>query len=249
MEHMEKRKSVLGSKRTHSDNDAHAKSGNANLNRLRAAVLGANDGIVSVASIVLGVAGATSSKGTIFTAGLAGLVAGALSMAVGEYVSVSTQRDTERAYIDHEMWELETNPDEELAELVRLYEDKGVSAKTARMVAHELTQKDALAAHLDVELNIDPDDLTNPWQAGIASLFSFTLGALIPLLSIVLASQHLRFVITFIAVLIALVFTGYFSATAGGASRRRAVLRVVVGGALAMVVTYGIGALFGTAVH
>ena len=238
----------FGSSRNHSDEDSHTKTGNANLNRLRAAVLGANDGIVSVASIVLGVAGATSNKGTIFTAGLAGLVAGALSMAVGEYVSVSTQRDTERAYIDHEEWELRTQPDEELAELASLYEDKGVTRKTARQVAKELTDHDALAAHLDVELNIDPDDLTNPWQAGIASLFSFTAGALIPLLSVILVSQNLRFAVTFIAVLIALVFTGYFSATAGGASRRRAVLRVVIGGAIAMIVTYGIGVLFGTAV-
>lgn len=239
---------IFKSNRSHSDTDSHTRSGSSHLNQLRAAVLGANDGIVSVASIVLGVAGATSSKGTIFTAGLAGLVAGALSMAVGEYVSVSTQRDTERAYIDHEQWELRTRPDEELAELVSLYEGKGVSGKTARQVAKELTDHDALAAHLDVELNIDPDDLTNPWQAGIASLFSFTAGALIPLLSVMLASQHLRFLVTFIAVLFALVFTGYFSATAGGASRRRAVLRVVVGGAIAMVVTYGIGILFGTAV-
>lgn len=227
----------------------HTKSGGASLNRLRAAVLGANDGIVSVASIVLGVAGATSSRGTIFTAGLAGLVAGALSMAAGEYVSVSTQRDTERAYIDHEKWELETKPEEELAELAHLYEAKGVSGKTARMVAEELTQKDALAAHLDVELNIDPEDLTNPWQAAVASLFSFTLGALIPLLSVVLVRENLRFVVTFVAVLIALVVTGYFSATAGGASRRRAVLRVVLGGAIAMIVTYGIGSLFGSSVH
>lgn len=247
---MDKRRLLaLNSSKAHSDEDSHTKSGGSNLNRLRAAVLGANDGIVSVASIVLGVAGATDSRGTIFTAGLAGLVAGALSMAVGEYVSVSTQRDTERAYIDHEKWELETRPEEELAELARLYEDKGVSSKTARQVAKELTQKDALAAHLDVELNIDPEDLTNPWQAAIASLLSFTLGALIPLLSIMLASKHLRFAVTFIAVLIALVITGYFSATAGGASRRRAVLRVVLGGAIAMVVTYGIGDLFGAAIH
>jgi len=232
----------------HSANDIHTNSGSQNLNRLRAAVLGANDGIVSVASIVLGVAGATDAKGTIFTAGLAGLVAGALSMGVGEYVSVSTQRDTERAFISHERWEHRTNPDDELAELAKLYEDKGVTPKTAKQVAQELTAHDALAAHLDVELNIDEEDLTNPWQAAIASLVSFTIGALIPLVSILLAAVHLRFVITFIAVLIALTLTGYLSATAGGASRRHAMVRVVLGGALAMVVTYGIGHVFGTAV-
>lgn len=233
---------------THSEDDAHTNSGNTNLNRLRAAVLGANDGIVSVASIVLGVAGATSNKGTIFTAGLAGLVAGALSMGVGEYVSVSTQRDTERAFIRHEAWELEHKPDDELVELAQMYEAKGVSKNTAKQVAKELTAHDALAAHLDIELNIDADELTNPWQAAIASLFSFTFGAIIPLLSILLATAHLRFVVTFVAVTIALMLTGYLSATAGGASRRRAMLRVVVGGWLAMVVTYGIGRLFGTAV-
>lgn len=232
----------------HSDQDIHTRSATGSLNRLRAAVLGANDGIVSVASIVLGVAGATDSRGTIFTAGLAGLVAGALSMAVGEYVSVSTQRDTERAFISHERWELSTKPADELEELAQMYEAKGVAPKTAKQVAKELTERDALAAHLDVELNIDQEDLTNPWQAGIASLISFTIGALIPLLSILLASPHLRFLVTFVAVLVALNLTGYLSATAGGASRRHAMLRVVIGGALAMVVTYGIGHIFGTAI-
>ena len=239
---------VLSSRETHSDSDVHANSANGNLNRLRAAVLGANDGVVSVASIVLGVAGATDSRGIIFTAGLAGLVAGALSMGVGEYVSVSTQRDTERAFIGHEKWEHKTKPEQELAELAGLYEGKGVTPQTAKQVAKELTAHDALAAHLDVELNIDAEDLTNPWQAAIASLISFTVGALIPLVSILLAPPHLRFVITFVAVTAALVLTGYLSATAGGASRRRAIARVVIGGALAMVVTYGIGHLFGTAV-
>jgi VIT1/CCC1 family predicted Fe2+/Mn2+ transporter len=223
-------------------------SGGISLNRLRAAVLGANDGIVSVASIVLGVAGATSNKGTIFTAGLAGLVAGALSMAVGEYVSVNTQRDTERSYIDHEKWELETRPQQELEELIEIYITKGVSVKTAKAVAQELTTHDALGAHLDAELNINPEELTNPWQAAIASLVSFTLGALIPLLSVLLASKHLRLLVTFIAVILALILTGYLSASVGGTSRRRAIVRVVLGGAIAMVVTYGIGAVFGSSI-
>lgn len=238
----------LSVEKQHSDTDVHATGLNASLNSLRAAVLGANDGIVSVASIVLGVAGATDSRGAIFTAGLAGLVAGALSMGVGEYVSVSTQRDTERAYISHEKWELQAKPDEELAELAEMYEAKGLSAGTAKQVAKELTDHDALKAHLAVELNIDESDLTNPWQAAIASLCSFTVGGLIPLLSIIFVATHLRFPITFAAVTVALVLTGYLSATAGGASRRRAILRVVVGGALAMVITYFVGHLFGTAV-
>jgi VIT1/CCC1 family predicted Fe2+/Mn2+ transporter len=240
--------SFLTLEKQHSDNDAHSTGRNANLNSLRAAVLGANDGIVSVASIVLGVAGATDSRGAIFTAGLAGLVAGALSMGVGEYVSVSTQRDTERAYIQHEKWELATRPDEELAELAQMYEAKGLSAATAKQVASELTAHDALKSHLAVELNIDESDLTNPLQAAVASLCSFTVGALIPLLSIIFVATHLRFPVTFAAVTAALVLTGYLSATAGGASRRRAILRVVVGGALAMIVTYAVGHLFGTAI-
>jgi len=240
--------SILNSSSIHTDDDAHTKGANGNLNRLRAAVLGANDGIVSVASIVVGVAGATNSRGAIFTAGLAGLVAGALSMGVGEYVSVSTQRDTERAYIKHEEWELDTKPDEELEELAGLYHSKGVSMKTAKQVAKELTDYNALAAHLDVELNINQDELTNPWHAAWASLVSFTVGALIPLLSIMLASHSLRFPVTFVAVVIALIATGYLSATAGGASRRRAMLRVVIGGMLAMGITFIIGHIFGTAV-
>ena len=232
----------------HHDQDAHSSTGSPNLNKLRAAVLGANDGVVSVASIIFGVAGATDSRGAIFTAGLAGLVAGALSMAVGEYVSVSTQRDTERAYIEHESWELKSKPEQELEELAQMYEAKGVTPKTARQVAKELTTHDALRAHLDVELNIDPDDLTNPVQAGLASMFAFTAGASVPLLSVMLSPRDSRIFVTLVAVVIALMLTGYLSATAGGASRRRAIARVVTGGVAAMLFTYLIGHLFGTAV-
>lgn len=218
------------------------------LNWLRAAVLGANDGIVSVASIVLGVAGAHNDRHIIFIAGLAGLVAGAFSMAVGEYVSVSSQRDTERAYIEKERQQLASNPKEELQELADMYRAKGLSAETAKAVAKELTERDALKAHLDIELNIDEEDLSNPTHAAIASAVSFTLGALVPLLTVVFTPADMRIWITFVAVLAALVITGYASATVGGASRRRAILRVVVGGALAMAGTYYVGHLFGTAV-
>lgn len=220
----------------------------AKLNWLRAAVLGANDGIVSVASIVLGVAGATGERHTIFIAGLAGLVAGAFSMAVGEYVSVSSQRDTERAFINREKRRLRDDPDHELDGLAKVYEAKGLSAKTARVVATELTAKDPLQAHLEAELELDEEDLTNPTHAALASAVSFTAGALIPLISVTVATAGSRIYVTFMAVLLALTLTGYGSATVGGSSRRRAILRVLVGGALAMVGTYLVGRLFGAAV-
>jgi VIT1/CCC1 family predicted Fe2+/Mn2+ transporter len=217
----------------------------SSLNWLRAAVLGANDGIVSVASIVLGVAGASNSSGFILTAGVAGLVAGALSMAVGEYVSVSTQRDTEKALLEKERIELSESPNEELEELVGLYAAKGLSSSTARLVALELTKHDAFAAHVDAELNIDPDNLANPWHAAYASALSFFFGALIPLIAIILPPASVRIPITFISVIIALVITGTLSAYAGGANKLTATIRVVVGGILAMVITFGIGKLFG----
>lgn len=224
------------------------RASNSKLNWLRAAVLGANDGIVSVSSIILGVAGATSAKHTIFIAGLAGLVAGAFSMAVGEYVSVSSQRDTERAYIAREKRRLARDPDHELEGLADAYEAKGVSRKTALLVAKELSEKDPLAAHLEAELQLDEADLNSPVQAALASMISFTIGGLIPLVAVLLATRHARVAVTFVAVLIALCITGYASATVGGASRRRAILRVVLGGAIAMALTYLVGHLFGTAV-
>ncbi len=216
------------------------------LNWLRAAVLGANDGIVSVSSIILGVAGAISDRHTIFIAGLAGLVAGAFSMAVGEYVSVSSQRDTERAYIAKEKQRLRSDPTHELESLAAAYIAKGVSRATAMQVAQELSAEDALKAHLDAELQLDEDDLNNPLQAALASMASFVGGALIPLVAVLAASRSTRIVVTFVAVLIALTITGYMSATVGGASRSRAILRVVVGGAAAMAATYFVGHLFGT---
>lgn len=218
------------------------------LNWLRAAVLGANDGVVSVASIVVGVAGATHEKHTIFIAGLAGLVAGAFSMALGEYVSVSSQRDTERAYIAKEKRELAENPEEELQELAQMYQAKGLSAATAKTVADELTAIDPVKAHLDIELNLDEEDLNSPVQAAVASMVSFTAGGIIPLVAILLVVISWRVPVTFIAVFFALCLTGYLSATVGGASRRRAMLRVVLGGLAAMLATYFVGHLFGTAV-
>jgi VIT1/CCC1 family predicted Fe2+/Mn2+ transporter len=171
-------------------------------------VLGANDGIVSVAGIVVGVAGATSARGAIFTAGIAGLVAGAVSMALGEYVSVSSQRDSEHALLAKEKRELADTPDDERTELAAIYQTKGLSPATAWTVAEELTAHDALAAHLDAELNLDPQDIASPAQAAAASALSFTLGALLPLLAILLPPAHLRVPVTVVAVLIALGVAG-----------------------------------------
>ena len=218
------------------------------LNWLRAGVLGANDGIVSTAGIVVGVAAATAERAPIFTAGVAGLAAGALSMALGEYVSVSTQRDTEQALLDKERRELKEQPESELAELVALYEAKGLSRQTARAVAEELTEHDAFAAHVDVELGIDPHDLTNPWHAAFSSAIAFTVGALLPLLAILLLPPSIRIAVTFAAVLLALAFTGWLSARLGGANALRATQRVVIGGALAMAITFAIGHFVGGAV-
>ena len=215
------------------------------LNWLRAGVLGANDGIVSVAAIVVGVAGATSSTGPILTAGVAGLVGGAISMALGEYVSVSSQSDSEKALIAKERAEVRDMPAEELDELTALYRAKGLSESTATQVAIELNEHDALAAHLSIELNIDQDDVVSPWHAAAASAAAFTIGAILPMLAIMLPPADWRIPVTFVAVLMALAVTGTLSATIGGSSRLRATLRVVIGGALALAATYGVGVLLG----
>jgi vacuolar iron transporter family protein len=232
---------------THGD-EPHSGDLTNRLNWLRAGVLGANDGIVSVAGIVVGVAGATAARGPIFTAGLAGLVAGTVSMALGEYVSVSSQRDAEAAQLAQEMRELEETPDEEFAELVAIYEAKGLTPKTAQLVAAELTAHDALAAHLDAELNLDPDNFVNPLHAATASAVSFSVGALLPLLAILLTPHHWRVPVTVLVVLVALVGTGALSARLGAADVNRAVLRMVIGGGLGLALTYAVGSLFGTVV-
>lgn len=230
------------------DGEAHGQGIAARLNWLRAGVLGANDGIVSTAGIVIGVAAATTSRAAIVTAGIAGLAAGAMSMAAGEYVSVSTQRDTEKALLAKERRELREMPEEELLELTQIYRDKGLSADLAHQVARELTAHDALGAHAEAELGIDPHDLTNPWHAAWASMGSFTVGALLPLIAILLPPVGGRVLVTALAVVAALALTGWGSARLGGAPTRPAVLRNVAGGVLAMTVTYGIGMLVGTQV-
>jgi VIT1/CCC1 family predicted Fe2+/Mn2+ transporter len=216
------------------------------LNWLRAGVLGANDGIVSVAAIVVGVAGATSSDAPILTAGAAGLVGGAISMALGEYVSVSSQRDSERAAIALETKELRESPEEELQELADFYEAKGISQSTAMDVARQLMDRDALSAHLAAEFNIDQDDIASPWHAALASAVAFTIGAILPLASMLFVPAAARVPVTFVAVLVALAITGSVAAHIGGSPKLRATLRVTIGGALALAATFGIGTLLGS---
>jgi len=227
------------------EGEPHARGLNDRLSWLRAGVLGANDGIVSTAGIVLGVAGATTDRDVILVAGVAGLVAGAISMAAGEYVSVSTQRDSELALLDKERRELRDEPEDELAELAGLYVDKGLDEDLALQVATQLTAHDALGAHAEAELGIDPDDLTSPWNAAFASMVAFTLGALLPLLTITLVAESIRVWVTVVSVAVALAGTGYLSARLGFGSPGRAVARNVAGGLFAMVVTYGVGTLIG----
>lgn len=229
--------------------EPHDKRVGQRLNWLRAGVLGANDGIVSVAGVVIGVTAVSPDNViAIATAGIAALVAGAFSMAGGEYVSVSTQRDTEKAMLAQEIRELEEQPEAELEELAGFYRERGLSPELAHRVAEELTAHDALAAHAEVELGIDPEELTNPWVAAFSSFVSFTVGALIPLLMILLPIDGHRIWAAMVAVVIALVLTGWISAALGRAPRPRAILRNVVMGAATMGATYLIGLLFGVAV-
>jgi VIT1/CCC1 family predicted Fe2+/Mn2+ transporter len=226
--------------------EAHDGSIAGRLNWLRAGVLGANDGIVSTAGLVIGVAAATTERGAVLTAGLAGLAAGAMSMAVGEYVSVSTQRDSEKALIAKEIRELDEEPEAELAELAGIYRGKGLTPDLALQVATQLTAHDALGAHAEAELGIDPHDLTSPWNAALASMLAFTVGALLPLLTITLVSRELRIWVTVGSVALALALTGWASARFGYGAARRAVIRNVAGGLFAMAVTYAIGSAIGT---
>lgn len=224
--------------------EPHSANHASRLNWLRAGVLGANDGIVSISGLVIGVAGATDNTAVILTAGIAGIIAGGISMAAGEYVSVSSQRDSEKALLEKERFELKNFPQEELDELASLYEQKGLSKKTALLVAKELTHKDAFAAHIDIELGIDPNNLTNAWHAAIASALSFFIGAIIPLIAIIIPPPSIRIPAAFAAVVLALVVTGFISAKIGNAKSLKAIVRVVIGGALAMAVTFMIGRLF-----
>jgi vacuolar iron transporter family protein len=216
---------------------------------LRAAVLGANDGIVSVAAIIVGVAAAQSSRSAIITAGIAGLVAGAASMAAGEYVSVSSQADAERADLRLERRELLDDPAGERAELAAIYRARGLSTQLAEEVATELsTRDDVLAVHARDELGMTALSHARPLQAAAASSASFTAGAALPLLAVVLAPSSLRIEVTMAATLLALALTGWAGARTGGAPPARGTLRVLVWGIAAMVLTMVVGRAVGTAV-
>lgn len=228
---------------THHADEPHGDSHNARLNSLRAGVLGANDGIVSVAALLLGVVGSGASASAILTAGLAATVSGAASMALGEYVSVSAQRDSERMMIDKETHELAELPEQEHAELVSMLADYGMDTTTA---AREIAAKDRLLeAHLRLEMGIDGEDLTNPWHAAFWSAVSFLAGGALPLLSIFITPMSMAAAVVAVVTLIALAITGYVSAHLAGTNAARSVFRLVIGGALGLAITYGIGVAFG----
>jgi len=219
------------------------------LNWLRAAVLGANDGIVATAGLVMGVAAADpTNTGVIFIAGVAGVVAGSISMAGGEYTSVSAQRDSELASLDKERQELAEHPERELRELTWFYEQKGLSYETAEVVAKELTEKDALRAHAEAELGIDPDSHASPTHAALASFLAFFLGSVLPLIAITGPWIEYRIYATVFAVALSLALTGYVGAKIGGAKTAKAIIRNVSVSLLTMGITYLVGHLLGTSV-
>jgi VIT1/CCC1 family predicted Fe2+/Mn2+ transporter len=215
---------------------------------LRAAVLGANDGIVSTASLVIGVAAANSSRNAVMTAGFAGLIAGAMSMGVGEYISVSSQRDTELADLQIEADALAAHPEDELRELAGIYVRRGLDPELARQVAEQLQAHDAVGAHARDELGITEIAQARPLQASWTSAASFTTAAILPLVAVGLAPRGSRVAVTAVVALIALFILGVLGAKAGGAPWPRAAARVVVGGGLAMALTAAIGHIVGTVI-
>lgn len=225
--------------------DAQAGKIASRLNWLRAGVMGANDGIVSTAGMIVGVAGANVSEQALLAAGVAAVAAGALSMAVGEFVSVSSQRDSQRAELEHERKELADDPEYELEQLTLLIAKLGIDRDLARDAAAHLSAKDPLAAHARFELGIDPNELSNPWHAGLASLTSFLVGGLIPLLAVLLSSHSVAVMVAAVSVVAALAITGSVSAHLGRAPKMRAAMRTVTGGIVAMAISYGIGSLVG----
>jgi len=222
--------------------------GGTRVGLLRAVVLGANDGIISTACLVLGVAAANASRSAILTVGLAGLVAGAASMALGEYISVSSQRDAEDANIAKEKWELANVPERELEELTAIYVHKGLNPDLARQVAEELTAGDALKIHLAEELGISENSRAQPVEAMIGSAIAFATGAAVPLIAVAISSTSNRIAVTIAIVVVALLGLGAAGARAGGAHPMRPIVRVVIGGLVAMAFTMAIGKLFGTSI-
>ncbi len=226
--------------------EKHIATSSSQLNKLRAAVLGANDGIVSVAGLVLGVTGAASSENAIVVAGLAGVVSGALSMAAGEFVSVSSQRDSEQAFLKRTNSHIQQDHVSSSDELVEIYIAKGMSKTTAAKAVSEIKSNGRLTSEIEKELGIDPDDIASPWGAAIASAIAFTAGSAVPMAAIIFAPQNIQVPVTIAAVVLSLILTGALSAHAGQASRFRAALRVVVWGIGAMLITYVIGRLIGS---
>jgi vacuolar iron transporter family protein len=218
----------------------------ARLGWLRAAVLGANDGIISTASLVVGVAAAGADKTSILVAGIAGLVAGAMSMAAGEYVSVSSQSDTEKSELARERLELKTDIEFEKRELTDIYVERGVSPELAREVAAQLMAKDALAAHARDELGISEMTTARPVQAALTSAITFAVGAALPLLAVAVTPRDPLVPVVATSALVSLALLGGLGARIGGSEVSRSVVRVVFWGAIALVVTAAIGALFGT---
>jgi VIT1/CCC1 family predicted Fe2+/Mn2+ transporter len=211
-------------------------------------VLGANDGLLTTASLMLGVGAASPARSAVLTAGLASLVAGALSMGVGEFSSVSSQRDTEQADLERERQELEATPEAEEAELAAIYHGRGLSRRLADEVAAELSAGDALAHHARDELGLDPDGLSQPRQAAVASAISFAIGAALPVLVGIVSNNHSRPYAIVVVTLLALMALGDTGARLGGAPRGRAVRRVLIGGVVALVFSTLLGRVVGTAV-
>ena len=233
----------MGRRTSHTETHATSRIG-----WLRAAVMGANDGIVSTASLIIGVASANASHNGVFIAGISALFAGAMSMAAGEYVSVSSQADTEKADLAREAAELAHQPDEELDELTRLYEERGVHPETARAVAEQMTAFDALGAHGRDELGISQATMARPLQAAFASALTFTAGAAAPLAVVPFVAPHMLVAAVGIVSLVCLAALGALGARTGGAPILPSVVRVTFWGALAMAVTAGVGKIFGTAI-
>ena len=217
-------------------------------NWLRAAVLGANDGIISISSLAIGVTAASSTREPIALATIAGLVAGALSMAAGEYVSVSSQTDTEKADIEREKKELEETPDDEMKILAQIYEKRGLKKETARQVALELTEKDALGAHMRDELGINEISQANPIQAAIASGASFTVGGILPLLIVLFATVKGMEYWLYGFTIVFLIILGAASAKTGGSNIGKAIVRITIWGTLAMGISALVGYFFGVRV-
>ncbi|WP_051993389.1 VIT1/CCC1 transporter family protein [Liquorilactobacillus sucicola] len=213
---------------------------------MRAAVMGANDGILSVAGIVIGVAGATTNSYAIFISGIAGMLAGTVSMAMGEYVSVNTQKDAQKRAVARQKQALKDNYEKEVEFVKQNYLKQGINEQLAAKATKEMMAKDALVTTVRERYGFEVNEFTSPYAAAIASMISFPLGSILPLLAITLLPTRIRIIATFVAVIIALSFTGYGAAVLGNANRRQGLLRNVVAGILTMVVTYVIGSLIGS---